>query len=132
MTQDNGSLDIKNIKRISKQVGLGTGTPCGTVRTVTVPKPRTVERDYPMSPREQFQHSACPEILSCDHVAVEQDDRRSFALLDVMKSDAVDGYKAPGGRMFTFGFPCAVDVVCRHCCQRSRCCGEDCARARSF
>jgi hypothetical protein len=52
MTQDNGSLDIKNIKRISKQVGLRPGTPCGTVRTVTVPKPRTVERDYPMSPRE--------------------------------------------------------------------------------
>jgi hypothetical protein len=52
MTEDNRTLDIENIKRISKKVGLRAGTPCGTVRTVTVSKPRTIERDYAMSPRE--------------------------------------------------------------------------------
>jgi hypothetical protein len=52
MTEDNRPLNIENIKRTSEKVGLCTGTPRRPVRTVTVSEPRTVERDYAMSPRE--------------------------------------------------------------------------------
>jgi hypothetical protein len=52
MTEDNRVIDTENNKRISQKIGLSVGAPSRTVRTITVSKTRTVERDYAMSPRE--------------------------------------------------------------------------------
>jgi hypothetical protein len=120
MAKDNWMVNAEDNKRCFENVGLSACTPRRAVRTVTVSKTRAVESDYAMPPREEVQHTARFEVFSRNHVAVEQDDWRAFTLLDVMKSDAVGDYKAPGWRMFALGFPCMIDVVRRHCCQRGR------------
>jgi hypothetical protein len=51
MAKDNGTVDAQDNKSISEKLGLSTGTPGRTVRTVTVSKTRTVERNYAMSRR---------------------------------------------------------------------------------
>jgi hypothetical protein len=48
MTKDDGTVDAQHNKRLSEKVGLLAGTPSRTVRTVTISKARTVERNYAM------------------------------------------------------------------------------------
>jgi hypothetical protein len=71
MAKDNWTVNAEHNKRCSEKVGLRAGTPRRAVGTVTISKTRAVESDYAMSPREKVNHTACLEILSRNHVAVE-------------------------------------------------------------
>jgi hypothetical protein len=52
MAKDNRAVDADCNKRPSNKIGLCPGTPSRPARTVTVSKPRPVERNYAMSYRE--------------------------------------------------------------------------------
>src|SRR6476469_2331747 len=120
VAQHDGTVDTEASEGISEQLSLGSRTPCRTVGTVAVAKTRTVERNHAMSLGHQVEHPASIEILCCDYVAVEQNDRGTFPPFNVMKADAIHGNELAGRRMLALRFPRAVDVVHGRCCNCGR------------
>jgi hypothetical protein len=53
-------------------------------------------------------------------VAVQQNNRRTFAPLDVLQADAINRSELTSRRMLALSFPRAINVVCHHCRQRGR------------
>src|SRR6478672_284314 len=123
VTQHDGTVDTEDREGISDQVSLGSRTPCRTVGTVAIAKARTVERNHAVSLGYQVEHPASIEVLGCDHVAVEQNDRGAFPPLNVMQADPIYGNELTSRWMLALRFPRAIDVVHRHCCNcgSSRC-----------
>jgi hypothetical protein len=52
VAKDDGTVDAEDNERFSEKFGLLAGTPSRTVRTITISKARTVERNYAM-PRSE-------------------------------------------------------------------------------
>src|SRR3954452_20229790 len=93
---------------------------------------KTIEGDHAMSPAYQVKHPAYVEILGGNYIAVEQNDRWPFTLLDVMQADAVHRNELPQRRMFVLGPSRAIDVIERHCCEGGCRRGHDCAGLGRF
>ena len=63
----------------------------------------TIERDHAVIARQAIEQAARLEVALRHHVAVDQHDRRPFAVLDDMQAHAVDLEQSAGGRLVAFG-----------------------------
>ena len=70
-----------------------------------------VERDDAMVPGDPVEHATPDIVLGSDDIAVQEHDRRSIALLDVVQPDAIDGDELAGGRVVMFDLAGPIGVV---------------------
>ena len=106
------ALDAEPCQRTADEVGLRCGGPCRVARAVAVAIARPVEGDDAVPPRgELVEHAAQDPVLGGHHIAVEQHDRRSGALLEVVQPDSIDLDEASGGRVPALDLTGVVAVV---------------------
>lgn len=87
MTQDNGLGHTKPIKRCTEEIGLGLRAPHPAAWPRAVPIAGTVEHHDPVLARHHPNQSAGEEVLDHAAIAMQQNQRRSLATLQVMEGE---------------------------------------------
>jgi len=95
MPQNHGPCNPKLLKRSLEQTGLCVRSPDPVARARAVPISGTVKDDDAMLPCRQINKSAGGEILDHAAVAMQENQHRTLALLNVMEADAIHLDKTP-------------------------------------
>src|SRR5699024_7141569 len=94
--------------------GLGLRGPEGAARPLAVAVAGAVEGDDAVGAGGGVEEAAGLEVLDHAAVAVQEDERRAFASLDIVQADAIHGEEPSARRIAALGGPgeLAVDEGC--------------------
>jgi hypothetical protein len=96
-------LDAQLNKRLVHEFSLSGCRPGLRPGPVGVTKARPIKGDDAISLSQSIEYPADFEILHHGAIAVQEDDRRSIASIEIMKVNTVDIEEAAGGRVVPLG-----------------------------
>jgi hypothetical protein len=89
MAEKNATPESQASKGMAEQGGLGVRSPNLTSRSVAVPKAGAVEDDHSVCLRSPLNEPARGEILNHAAVSMQQDERLSCPVFDIVQPNAV-------------------------------------------
>src|SRR5690242_15586741 len=103
MAEHEGTLDAQLCQGFPQQLGLRRRRPGSPTRPVAVAEARTVEHDDAVSLCQAVDNAADLELLDHRAVAMQQNQRRALAAVEVVEPDAVELDEAAMRRMLALG-----------------------------